>query len=441
MQRAVVKMNIFYGAVVMSDQVTPIPAKILCVDDEPNILSALKRLLRSSGYQIVTAESGAEGLEILSTEHIDLIISDMRMPEMDGAKFLEQARANWPDCIRILLTGYSEIQSLVSAINRGEIHRYIAKPWDEHDILLIIKQALERKSLEDEKKRLEALIRTQNEELKILNASLEEKIQERTVELKKANEKLKGSFITSIKVFSSLIDLRGGKLSGHSRRVADVARKLALKMNLDANVVQDIFVAGLLVDIGKIGFSDELLNLSMNQMNDKQLEQFQQHPIRAEQALMPLDNLQASAKILRSQHERIDGTGFPDGLTEIQIPQGAMILAIASDYDSLQNGTILQKKMSPEEARDMICRAAGTSYDIQVVNAFKELFLQHTNPEDHIEVEAKDLRAGMILQTDLISREGTLLLPAEYVLSGAIIDKLKKYSESNFVKLRLKIHP
>lgn len=422
-----------------NDQDASTPAKILCVDDEPNILSALKRLFRAHGYQVVTAESGAEGLEILNTESVDLIISDMRMPEMDGAKFLELARASWPERIRILLTGYSEIQSIVSAINRGEIHRYIPKPWDENDILLIVKQALERKSLEDDKKRLETLIRDQNEELKNLNASLEEKVRERTVELSKANEKLKDSFITSIRVFSSLIESRGGKLAGHSRRVADIARKLAIKMNLDANVIQDIFVAGLLVDIGKIGFSDELLSLSTNQMNDKQLSQFHQHPIRAEQVLMSLESLQSSAKILRAQHERVDGKGFPDGLVGNQIPVGALLLAIASDYDNFQIGTFLQRKASPEEARDVIYRAAGVSYDPGAVSAFKELFLQQREPEEHMEVELSHLQVGMVLYSDLILRDGTLLLPAEFVLNEVTIEKLKRYSESNAEKMHLKI--
>ena len=136
---------------------------ILCVDDEPNILSSLRRLFRARGYQILVAQSGQEGLEILKTEAVDLVISDMRMPEMDGAQFLELVRQQHPDCIRILLTGYSEVHSIIAAINRGEIHRYISKPWDENDILLVVKQAMERKYLLDEKNRLERLTQQQND--------------------------------------------------------------------------------------------------------------------------------------------------------------------------------------------------------------------------------------------------------------------------------------
>src|SRR4051812_37468979 len=103
-------------------------AKILFVDDEANILSSLRRLFRTQGYQIMTADSGAAGLQMLATEPVDLVISDMRMPEMNGAQFLEHVRGKWPQTIRMLLTGYADIQSILDAINRGEIYRYITKP-------------------------------------------------------------------------------------------------------------------------------------------------------------------------------------------------------------------------------------------------------------------------------------------------------------------------
>ena len=130
---------------------------LLLVDDEPGILSSLRRLLRPAGYKIHTAESGKAGLAILEQEPIDLVISDMRMPEMDGARFLEQVRSRWPATIRILLTGYADVTSTIDAINRGEIYRYIAKPWDDNDLMLIVRDALERRRLQGENDRLLAL--------------------------------------------------------------------------------------------------------------------------------------------------------------------------------------------------------------------------------------------------------------------------------------------
>ena len=121
---------------------------------------------------------------MLSQEHVDLIISDMRMPGMDGATFLAEARRRHPDTVRLLLTGYADMESTVAAINAGQIARYISKPWNDQDVVLTVREALERKALEREKARLEALTRSQNEELKSLNASLEEKVEARTGELK-----------------------------------------------------------------------------------------------------------------------------------------------------------------------------------------------------------------------------------------------------------------
>ena len=147
-------------------------ATVLFVDDEANILSSLKRLFRPFGYRILTAESGAEGLEIMERESVDLVVSDMRMPEMNGAQFLEKVREKWPETVRMLLSGYNEITATIDAINKGQIYRYVCKPWEDTDITLAVKHALQQKMLEREKRHLEALTHRQNEELKELNASL-----------------------------------------------------------------------------------------------------------------------------------------------------------------------------------------------------------------------------------------------------------------------------
>ena len=298
-------------------------------------------------------------MQVLATETVDLVISDMRMPEMDGAHFLELVRNRWPDTIRILLTGYADVSSIIEAINRGEIYRYIAKPWDDNDMLLVVRDALERKVLENEKLRLEELTQRQNDELKALNVSLEEKVRERTADLNKANdallganEKLKTSFLTSIKVFSNLIEMRGGHLAGHSRRVADLARKIALQMGVEGKSMQEIFIAGLMIDIGKIGFSDEMLTMPVSVMDGDNLASYRKFPVRGEQLLMPLEDLRGAAKILRSQLERFDGAGFPDALAAEAIPIGARILALASDYDSLQIGTLVQRRFQARGSKN-----------------------------------------------------------------------------------------
>jgi response regulator RpfG family c-di-GMP phosphodiesterase len=411
---------------------------ILCVDDEPNILSSLRRLFRPEGYRIFVAESGSEALQVLEREAVDLVISDMRMPVMDGAEFLGHTRARWPDTVRLLLTGFADMESTVNAINKGEIYRYITKPWDDNDILLVVRHALERKALEREKQRLEALSRRQNEELKELNASLESKVLQRTAELSLAhdslaavNEKLKASFLTSIKVFSNLIEMRGGHLAGHSRRVADLSRKIGAKMNLSGRDLQDVFLAGLLHDIGKIGFPDALLSTPVSHITGESLGQYRKHPSLGEQALMALEDLRSVAKAVRSHHERYDGQGFPDGLVGLAIPVGARILALASDYDSLQLGMLSPRRATPEEAKGVIVQGRGKRYDPLAVAAFLSIMGAVENVSGELKISAKDLMSGMVLSRDLISRDGVLLLSSGHILDDSLVQQIQGFEASD----------
>ena len=411
-------------------------ATLLLVDDEPGILSSLRRLLRPAGYHILTAESGKAGLEILEHETVNLVISDMRMPEMDGARFLEQVRIRWPETMRILLTGYADVGSTVAAINRGEIYRYIAKPWDDNDLTLTVRDALDRQLLKDENSRLLALTQAQNEALEDLNASLEDKVKQRTSEIEQinsflnlANDKLKQNFLVSIKVFSGLMELRGGVMSGHSRRVAGLARLLAINLGLPSREQQDIFFAALLHDIGKIGFSDTLLSRPVSRMNGEELGQYRKHVLAGESALMPLEDMKDVARIIRSHHERFDGQGFPDGLEGADIPFGARILTLVDDFDGLQIGALADKKMSSDEAKALLLLSRGKRYDPQVIDAFMEL-LGSMGREivDEKLVSYPDLKVGMVLARDLVSREGVLLLAVDFILDAPQIKQIQDYA-------------
>jgi response regulator RpfG family c-di-GMP phosphodiesterase len=409
---------------------------ILCVDDEQNIVSSLRRTFRQHSYRVLTATSGADGLGLLEREEVDVVISDMRMPGMDGTQFLEQVRKRWPDTVRLLLTGYSDIESTIGAINRGEVYRYIAKPWDDADMLTTVRLGLERKALEHEKRSLEELTRRQNAELRELNATLEAKVFERTAELRQAcdalaaaNVKLKVNFLTSIKVFSNVIELReGNKYAGHSRRVAELGRKLANKMGLSAAETQDVFIAGLLHDMGKIGLPEAAVNAPLAQIDGELLDAYRKHPIRGAQLLMPLDDLRNVATILRSHRERFDGSGFPSGLAGASIPLGARILAIAKDYDSAQIGMTSRQRKSPTEAAASITQGRGKLYDPWAVDVFATM-ISGVEPESSAElwIPAADLAAGMVLTRDLLGFDGALLLAAEHVLDDVLVGRIQDY--------------
>ncbi|WP_374580939.1 HD domain-containing phosphohydrolase [Pseudoduganella sp.] len=404
---------------------------ILCVDDEPNILSALRRLLRGKGYQVLTADSGAEGLQLLAQQPVDLVISDMRMPEMDGARFLAQVRERWPGTVRLLLTGYSDVQSIQDAINCGEIYRYITKPWDDSDLLLIVRHALERHALEQEKLRLEALTRQQNEELRRLNASLEQKVEERT-------RQLKANFLTTIKILSSIAEMRGSSVPGHARQVAELARRIAVQLQLEPQEVQDVFIAALLHDLGRIGFSDEALRTPVTALQGEALAQYRKHPLHAEHLLMPLADLAGTAAIVRHQLERFDGQGFPDRQLGFAIPIGARILALAADYYNLQQGALVQRHLRPEEAKSLLLDGAGKRYDPAVVQAFRQVVdggVRGAAEAHDLELLSGELVPGMALSRDVVSRDGLMLLAADHVLDARMIRQLQDFEKKSGSRL------
>jgi response regulator RpfG family c-di-GMP phosphodiesterase len=418
------------------------PATLLFVDDEANILSALKRLFRPKGYRVLTAEGGAEALEILEKENIDLVVSDMRMPEMDGAQLLERVRQRWPDTVRILLTGYADVSSTIDAINKGQILRYVAKPWEDNDLLLTVQQAIERKQLQREKARLEALTIKQNQELRFLNEGLEDIVRARTQELQQtmaflesANERLKKSLVMTVRVFANLIELRHPILAGHSRRVADQSRALAVKMGMKDAEVQDVMLAGFLHDIGKIGFPDSLLDKSFASLTDEERRQVVKHPATGQNALMALENLAGAAKLIRGHHERFDGQGFPDHLSGLSIPLGARILAVVNDYDAAQLGTLFSKKLGAQEAATFIQEARGKRYDPGVVDAFLEMLGVARLPETEQSLRAGQLLPGMVLTQDVMTPEGLLLLARDTVLDQDLIAQLRAFETTEKILL------
>jgi response regulator RpfG family c-di-GMP phosphodiesterase len=428
----------------MNDRVA-IPAsavqrRLLCVDDEANILNAHKRLFRPHGYEVLTADTAAQGLALLEQGEVDLVISDMRMPEMDGAQFLEQVRLRWPTTMRILLTGYADMRSTIAAINQGEIFRYVSKPWVDNDMITVVRQAIELKNLLCEKLRLEELTHRQNLELQTLNAGLEDVVAQRTAALRKtmssledAHDRLKKGFINSITVFANLIALRRGAHADYSRRVTELSRRMARQMTLQDPELQNVTIAAMLCEIGKLGLPDRIAEKAFNALSRDERDEVMKHPVRGQAALMALEQLADAARLIRSQHERFDGSGFPDQIAGFDIPRGASILAVVNDYFGLQYGRVATTSYSQARAHAFIVEGRGRRYNPEVVDAFVAV-LGPVATEAVQAVEEKialsRLESGMILARDLLTRDGILLLCAERVLDPGLIQQIRSYDRS-----------
>ena len=412
---------------------------VLCVDDEPNILSALQRVLRGEVGRVLTAAGGAEALALIEREPVDLVISDMRMPGMDGLQLLERLHAQRPDTERILLTGHADIDSAIGAVNRGAVFRYLQKPWQEPSLRGAVHDARERQGLRREAERLQALTTRQNGELATLNAELEQRVQARTAELREAHERLQRQHLKSIRVFANLLELRGGTLAGHGRRVAELARELARRLGLDEEAATHVFVAALLHDLGLVGAGDRVLTLPLPRLSAEEQQRYRDHAAAGEQSLMGLEDLQPVLPLIRHHHERWDGQGFPDHLAGDAAPLGARILAVCDTFDELQNGHLVQPPLTREEARLMLQRGRGTQFDPAVLDAFIALTEpQAVAPSAVRALRVGQLEGGMVLARDLFSGGGMLMLTAGHVLTPALIRRIGEFEQRE--KSRLVVH-
>lgn len=423
-------------SVCITEAAIPHLATILVVDDEASILASLKRLFRPHGYRIFSAACGDAALEILAVEQVDLVISDMRMPGMSGAQFLAICKQRHPDTMRVLLTGYSEIGATIAAINEGGVFHYLPKPWDEAYLLMTVKSALAQQQLKKDKEFLTQVVHAKNLELQEFNRNLETQVIARTEEIRQTvlflestQAQIKSSFLTMLKVFSNMIELRSGTFGGHSGRVSELCRKLGRQFGLGAHVLHELETAGLLHAIGKIGLSDALVRKPMDKMTHEESGQFMAHPLKGQMVLNPLDAFAGAGHIIRHQYERYDGKGTPDGLSGEAIPLGARIVAVIRDFEALRSGAIATRALPQDKALQAIQSQSGRRYDPMVVEEFLTLIASEEDQASGVRrLLPSQLKHGMQLGEDLLAIDGVLLLARDCILSPNNIAQIAKHA-------------
>ncbi len=418
---------------------SPIACTVLFVDDEENILKALQRLTMDEEFTTEIALSGAEALDLLPTlEHVALIVSDQRMPGMNGAEFLERSREVAPDAIRMLLTGYSDISAAADAINKGGASRYLNKPWNDDDLLQTLRAAVETWQLAYENRQLHEIIRQQNEELKEWNANLKDRVLQQTTAIRKKADDLneavihlKQNYNGMISAFSSLIELRGQRMQQHARNVAELASNAAREFGLMPEEIETIRIAALLHDIGEIGIPDAVLEKPMEYMTPADLQLYSQHPVRAQMAIDGIADLRPAGVLIRHHHENFNGSGFPDQLKGEQIPIGARILAYADQLDR----TVASAGDNAEQALARIELGLEIKLDPALQRVFRKVakYAYYSLPEFdrnavvELELRPDELRAGMLLTKDVISGTGLLLLNKGVVLDQVKVEAIARY--------------
>lgn len=326
---------------------------ILVVDDEINNIQLLNRTLRSE-FRILTAANGAEALEVLknNADEISMIISDHKMPVMSGTEFLQKANEISPTIIKILLTGYSDIDILTDAVNKCNLFQYIMKPFDPEELLNVVHNGIQKYDL----------------------------ISSKSAILKDLRE----LFYKTIKSISSALDAKDPYTHGHSLRVTLYSLILGKELNLDDETLEEIETAGLLHDIGKIGIPQNIL-CKPGKLTEDEFEVMRSHPKRSEDLVSNIKKLKSISNWLKCHHERWDGLGYPNGLKGEEIPLSARIIALADTYDAMTSTRSYRLALSHTEAINEIQACAGTQFDPELASLFIKLSDEMKNAKENPE--------------------------------------------------------
>lgn len=331
------------------------PTAILIVDDEESILSALTKFLTVKGYDVSTAASGEEALDVLRRLKIAGLVVDVRMPGLSGIDLVPKVLEIEPNAAILMLTAVNDATTASLCMQRGAME-YLTKPIDLEELHKAIQRALKRR---------DALMETDE-----LNQWLKEEVAVRTAELRRERANLQRISVATLEVLVNALEAKDPYSRGHSARIADLSAMVAAEMGLEDEDVEAVRTAGRLHDIGKIGVREEVL-VKQGPLTDDEYEHVKQHVVVGSQILAPLTHLREVIHYVRSHHERWDGRGYPDGLKGEEIPIGARILAVVEVYDALTTSRPYQEKMSSEFAIERMRDLTGTGIATDVFDALE----------------------------------------------------------------------
>jgi putative two-component system response regulator len=317
----------------------------MVVDDEKMITTTLstmfKLMLKENVIAYNDVEQALESKE-LDDKRVDLIISDFMMPKMNGLEFLKSVREKCPDTVTILLTGYADKENAIRSINEVGLYYYLEKPWNNNDLIKVVKNGLEKKELEDDLKEKYRENEESHREISRLYELLKH-------DYNKETESTKNLVIT----LANVIEAKDKYTDGHTRRVGVISRSLGEKMGLAEERLNNLEIAGMIHDIGKVGVPESILN-KPGKLTDEEYETIKKHSEIGETILKPLGSLKECLDPIRHHHEKLNGTGYPDGLKAEDIPVETRIIGIADIFDALYSDRPYRNRLPLPKVKEII---------------------------------------------------------------------------------------
>jgi len=330
----------------------PIAKQCIVVDDEPRLRRVLVRLLEGEGFACREAGSGIEALALMREAPVPLVMSDLRMPEMDGVSLLREITAAWPDTAVIVVTAVAEVESAVACLQLGALD-YVAKPFHLEEVRARVMQALDKRRLILE------------------NRSYQQHLEDRVrIQARRIEE----VFLEGVQALAQALEEKDAYTRGHSARVAHYAVAIARQLELNADVIDTVALGAELHDIGKIGVRESVLSKA-GRLTDEEYRHIMEHTVIGARILGPLmRDTPGALAVVRSHHERVDGKGFPDGLKGDAIPLEARIVSVADSFDAMTSVRPYRPGLPVAHAVRELNEWRGVQFEPSVVDAFLRAF-------------------------------------------------------------------
>lgn len=402
---------------------------ILVVDDEEIVLVALRETLRREGYQVTTTTDALEALELVKKEQFAVVITDQMMPALSGLEFLAQVKEIQPDATRILITAVLSLSTVIDAINKGEIYRFIVKPWLREELLVTVQNAVQRYEMILRNAVLQATTLSMNDKLAALNKSLEERVkkeEEQNQKLEDLNAALKENLGHSVELCLNVMQTFYPVLGARARSAYAICLAMGENLELTPEERQVLEFSALLHDVGLVGAPRNLIKKwqeSPDGMTVAEQALIHHHPALGQELVQFMHHLEPVGQLIRAHHERFDGSGYPDGLKGDEIPWLGRLLAVAVAYAESNDGDV--------DTLSHIKFRSGTEFDPDAVRVLLRCQPKAAIPKKQKEVLLAEMEPGMVVASSVHNSNGMLLIPEGQELTDALIVKLTNHNRIN----------
>ena len=412
--------------------------KVLVLDDEPDVLESISLALAEQNYEVFTCGNPSQAMVLQEEHSFAVFLIDQNMPQSSGLDFLKNVRASSPLTSGILMTGDPQIETVIQALNQGQIYRFLAKPWSQQELLVTVSNAVENFLLKKSNLDLQERTASLNEQLSETNLQLQLKIAELTrhkLHLDQHNQSLKKNLEQSLQLCYHVVKTFHPLLGKQTEAIVNICEKMADSGILEPVDAQQLKVSAWIQNLGLVGISRQtLFNASRypERLSPEEREVIEQAPLKAEALASFHDGLSGVGKIVRAAREKWDGRGYPDRLSGEMIPRAARYLAVAIAY--VESG----KKAAA--TKEMIEKGSGNLFDPEAVRLFFKICHQQDLPEKIKEITFAELYPGAKLANSIHSPSGLLLLPEDEIITEKTLAKIEHFNEMYPIEDRLLIY-